>query len=183
MVQDALPGQRGFGSQASQQAQAQAQAQRLRESASAEYLERNRAGSVGGSRLRQEVSQDDDTEFQGNRRRSSSDPNRSFAHDRMNTGRPVLGLVQEGVPLEPSATAQNLTVPEAAPGRVPGRRFSAASLMRFPSFRPSTSGSGATKEKPTEADVNQAEYDQQLLDVLDTLGMSHPLANNFGHIY
>jgi hypothetical protein len=117
----------------------------------------------------------------GNRRRSSSDPNRAWnqTHDatgalRASDNISRLPEVTEGVATqEPSS--QNLAVPGGETGGMMGmgRRLSAASsLMRFPSFRPSSVDN--EKEKFTEPDEQQNQYNTDLIDLLDTVGMPNP---------
>lgn len=110
----------------------------------------------------------------GNRRRSSSDPLRTFnaTHDSLGVPRrkPLPETYMPDVPEEPSRTPPGeasqrptLGVPVETGGGGYGRRLSnAMGMSRFPSFRPSSS-----IVEPTE----EEQYEEDLVDVLDTVGM------------
>jgi len=160
------------------------QNQRLRPSASAEPVERPRTGSVAGTRLKHETNLDV-PEGRGGRRRSSSDPNRAWNETHDTAGALVPGSafspmpeVTEGVATE--TPAQSLEVPETTTG---SRRRSrtGGNLLRFPSFR----SSSAEKEKEKAAELDDSEqnqYNADLIDLLDTVGMLHPDSRNIEHI-
>lgn len=137
---------------------------------------RPRAGSVGGDRLRYEPRNVDD-EIQGNRRRSSSDPLRTWntTHDSsgMPRRKPLPSSYMPNVAEEPSRfpiveTPQRPTLGVSADTTSPagiGRRLSnATGMLKFPSFRPS---SFVPPDPPTQSE----QYEEDLVDVLDTVGM------------
>ena len=120
-------------------------------------------------------------ESEGNRRRSSSDPLRTWNATHDGTGAPRRGdsYMPEVTEERPSFadydrpeldTSQNynrphpdtLTVP-ATENRTLGRRISNG-LLRFPSFRPNSTAT------PVEEPSQEEQYEDDLVDVLDTLG-------------
>jgi len=143
----------------------------LRGSASAEFenVRSARESGIGPSRLRHETRQLE-TVTEGNRRRSSSDPTRSW-----NATHDGTGAARNSAYLPEIIESQPLEEPEPEDTRGPmARRMSAASgLLRFPSFRPSVRGSSppAPEADGIERTDQEAQYDTDLIDILDTVGM------------
>jgi hypothetical protein len=133
--------------------------------------------------LRHDI-RDLNAEVEGNRRRSSSDPQRlSWSiHDGQRRGSSYMPERSEGIISgsgSGSADPQNLKVPsqqytippkplsgqDAPLGKRPSIASMAGSMMRFPTFRNSDALADAEE---------QAQYDEQMVDVLDTLGRPKP---------
>lgn len=137
---------------------------------------RPRAGTSSHAVINESPSMDG-VEAEGNRRRSSSDPlrsNRPAAGGGNQRNAPYMPEVQEDCVLAAAGgdAAQNLGVPaDSNPVRRRPRVSSiAGSLLRFPSFHNSS----------TSVDVYDPEqYDEQLVDILDTLGMYKSIAYEY----